>query len=502
MAVVSIIQVLTGSQYYSTLAAASIAFVFIYLTSKFIYNVFFHPLRSFPGPTSHAMSQIPYIHKTLRGTLGFDVLDLHKAYGDVVRIAPNELAFSTPEAWKDILGNRPHGAEQLEKFWQFYRPAGEKESTSIINAGREEHSRLRRQLSHGFSDKSMREQEPLITQHIDLLMKRFYELGGGGSKTLDLTEWYNYATFDIIGDLTFGESFGCLENAYFHPFVKLILTSGKISSILQCAAYFRPLKSFLLSLIPKSIRKRHANLAKEKLIRRMNVGQERPDLIEGLLKKKDEWNMSLENLAGNSSLLLVGGSETTATLLCGVTYLLLSNPHALEKLTVEVRSSFKSEDEINMNSVNGLDYMLACLDEALRVYPPVPFGLPRVIPTGGCHISGQFVPENAVVAIHHWATYHNEKLFTDPFAYHPERFLGDPKFANDRREALQPFHIGPRSCLGRNLAYAEMRLILARLIYNFDMKLATESANWMRKQKVFLFYTKPPLKVYLTPVKR
>ncbi|KAG5301951.1 cytochrome P450 monooxygenase [Histoplasma ohiense] len=83
-----------------------------------------------------------------------------------------------------------------------------------------------------------------------------------------------------------------------------------------------------------------------------------------------------------------------------------------------------------------------------------------------------------------------------------ERFLGDPKFANDKRDMIQPFHVGPRNCLGRNLAYAEMRLILARLIYNFDMKLAPESANWMRKQRVFLFYTKPALNVYMTPVKR
>ncbi|EQL30929.1 cytochrome P450, family 3, subfamily A [Blastomyces dermatitidis ATCC 26199] len=499
MAVISTIQELVGNPF---MLSTSLAIVILYLSSKLVYNVFYHPLRSFPGPTSHAMSLVPYIHKILRGTLEYDVLDLHKAYGDVVRISPHELAICGPGSWKDILGNRKSGEEQLEKFWQYYRPGGTDESTSIINADREEHSRLRRQLSHGFSDKSMREQEPLITRHIDLMIKRFLELGGAGSKSLDLTQWYNYATFDIIGDLTFGESFGCLENAYFHPFVKLMLASGKIASFLQCAGYFPTFKKFLLSLIPKTAMKRQANVAKEKILRRMNAGIERPDLIEGLLKKQEEWNMSLDTLSGNARLILVGGSETTATLLCGVTYLLLSNPQALAKLTAEVRSAFKSEDDINMNSVNELDYMLACLNEAMRVYPPVPLGLPRVIPKGGCQITGQFIPEDSVVAIHHWATYHNEKYFTDPFAFHPERFLGDPKFANDKRELLQPFHVGPRNCLGRNLAYAEMRLILARLIYNFDMNLAPESANWLRKQRVFLFYTKPPLNVYMRPVKR
>lgn len=89
----------------------------------------------------------------------------------------------------------------------------------------------------------------------------------------------------------------------------------------------------------------------------------------------------------------MGGSETTATLLAGVTYLLLSNPHALQKLTEEVRSTFSDESEINMTSVNQLTYMLACLNEAMRVYPPVPTGLPRVVPSGGNTILDRYVPE-------------------------------------------------------------------------------------------------------------
>lgn len=91
--------------------------------------------------------------------------------------------------------------------------------------------------------------------------------------------------------------------------------------------------------------------------------------------------------------MIIGGSETTATLLAGVTYLLLSNPVALQRLTVEVRSTFQSEQEITMTSVNQLTYMLACLNEALRVYPPVPVGLPRVTPAGGRTIHGRFVPQ-------------------------------------------------------------------------------------------------------------
>lgn len=117
--------------------------------------------------------------------------------------------------------------------------------------------------------------------------------------------------------------------------------------------------------------------------------------------------------------------------------------------------------------------------------------------------------------------YHDQRHFTDPSSFHPELFLGDPRFANDNFEVLQPFNVGPRNCLGRkyvtacldlvssfvvltgfltSLAYAEMRVILARMVFNFDLRIAEESKGWMERQKIFLFWQKLPLNVHLTPV--
>ena len=76
----------------------------------------------------------------------------------------------------------------------------------------------------------------------------------------------------------------------------------------------------------------------------------------------------------------------------GATYLLLTNPTAYEKLKEEVRTVFQSQEEINLISVNKLHYMLACLDEAMRMYPPIANGLPRVSPEGGANILGEYVP--------------------------------------------------------------------------------------------------------------
>ena len=93
----------------------------------------------------------------------------------------------------------------------------------------------------------------------------------------------------------------------------------------------------------------------------------------------------------NAGLLIVAGSETTATLLAGVTYLLLAHSDKMKKLETEVFSTFNSEDEINIRSVGQLSFLSACLDEALRFYPPVPFGLTRIVPPGGSEIAGRFI---------------------------------------------------------------------------------------------------------------
>ncbi|PSS02461.1 cytochrome P450 [Coniella lustricola] len=474
-----------------------------FLLSQAIYNVFFHPLRSFPGPLSMRASRVPYCIHIISGRLPFTILELHKRYGSVVRIAPNELVFADARAWKDIMGHRAAGEPEMQKAQVVYRfTAGA--PVSILNAPREEHGRMRKQLAHGFSEKSMRSQEPIIMRYVNLLMDRLRENSQGGKSPQDMVKWYNYTTFDIIGDLTFGESFGCLETSHYHPWVTMIFAGIKLGTYSQVARHFPMFQSLIQLGLPSSLQQKrleHFRLTDEKLLKRIDMGMHRQDLIEGFLRAKDDITvpMSLAQLRMMSSLLIAAGSETTATLLSGVTYLLGKNPEALAKITQEVRTAFSSEEEINFQSVNALQYMLACLDEALRVYPPVPIGMPREVPKGGWTIAGQFVAEDTIVSLYHYALYHNERYFKDAEGFHPERWLGDPRFASDDRELFQPFQLGPRNCIGRNLAYVEMRTILARILWNYNISLADDSQNWMSQQKIYGLWEKDALNVYLTP---
>ena len=92
--------------------------------------------------------------------------------------------------------------------------------------------------------------------------------------------------------------------------------------------------------------------------------------------------------------LIVAGSETTATLLSGCIYYLCTTPHAMARLTTEIRSAFMQDGDMTFRSLGNLEYLTAVIDEALRMYPPFVTSLTRRVPRGGALVNGQFVPEN------------------------------------------------------------------------------------------------------------
>ncbi|PKS09442.1 hypothetical protein jhhlp_004057 [Lomentospora prolificans] len=474
---------------------------------KAIYNVFFHPLRHFPGPISHRASIFPWGVQLIRGTLPFHALELHQKYGPVVRIRPSELAFANAQAWQDIYGHKvagkraglAPGVKEMPKVKMFYK-AYKSQPETIITSDHDNHAKFRKVMAPSFSEKSMRAQEPLITKYVDLLISRLHEYHTRGPQ--NMTNWYNWTTFDVIGDLAFGDSFECLEKAESHPFIVSIFDSLQQSASLMFLRYLglQPLATVLMfGFLRKGLMLRA--FAQKTLKKRAESVESRPDLIEPFLAKKDGGNFSFGQLTGMASTLLFAGSETTASTLTGVTWLLLNNPAAYEKLKAEVRSTFKSEDEINFASVQNLSYMLACLNESLRLFPPVAIGLPRQVPEGGATIAGHYVPEGTVVDVYQWAINRLPSNWNAPTEFVPERFMGDERFQTDDQSCMRPFSVGPRDCIGKTLAYVEMRVILARVIWNFDMELA-EREDWLSKQDNYLLWRRRPLRVNLKAVAR
>jgi cytochrome P450 len=474
--------------------AVLVAWILIYNIGKIAYNLFFHPLRKYPGPL---LARSTYHWKQNRNTKGIlpqSLKLLHEKYGPIVRLAPNELSFIQGKAWKDIYGY--HSGYEMTKEEGFYKPMGHREPDNIITASRERHTQIRRSISHGFSERAMRGQEPIIGGYVDLMISRLAEKSKEGP--VDMVAWLNYATFDIITSLGLGHDLKNLENSSNHPWVNMGPAVVKELAFMQLLIQFLPV-GFVHKIFQSnffSARKNHFGYARDRVRERMQLDVERPDFLEGLIHMKEP--MELDELVGNAQIIITAGSETTSSLLASTLFLLGKHPEIKARLTKEVRSSFKDEKDITLLSVSHLTYMLAVLNESMRRFPPVAIGFPRVVPKGGHDIAGHFIPENTTVGVWQLPSYHNENNFVEPLVFNPERFLGDPKFANDDMSVLQPFGVGPRNCIGKTLAYAEMRVVLARLLYKFDMELAPGNDDWLLNQRVFTFWHKGPLPIYLT----
>lgn len=439
----------------------------------------------------------------LTGNAHTNTEELHEKYGPVVRIMPDALSFNTAQAWKDIYGTRP-GKGQLDKDPIIFQRG---ETANITTANHADHARIRKLLSHAFSETALREQEPILYTYFDLLVSKLKDqIDGSAAGKVDIMSWYNFTTFDIIADLALGESFHALEGGEYHIWIKNMFQSVKFLGIMRFAATYPMINrifKFLVSSIPSMAdkRKSHFEYTRKKTENRLDRQTDRKDFTTYILRYNDERGMTREEIISNAGTLLIAGSETTATLLSGATFHLLANPRTLEKVQVEVRRAFQSEDEITLLSVGTpgrLPYMEAVLTESLRVYPPVPASLPRVTGPGGEMIDGNFVPPNTSVGVHHWAAYRSNSNFTDSQSFLPERWLADAPecYSNDSKAALQPFSMGPRNCIGRNLANFEMRSILARMLWHFDITLCEQSRDWAQ-HKAYLLWDKPPLWVQL-----
>ncbi|KAL4977328.1 cytochrome P450 [Aspergillus desertorum] len=499
----------------------------IYTFLKALYNITLHPLSPFPGPRAWGASYIPRLIASITGNLEISIKRFHETYGPVVRYSPSELSFTSSAAWKDIYGFHENAPVKDPSFYGLIHLSRDK-SHSIFTAGSEEHPRVRKALSYAFSERALRDQERFVSGYVDLLIQKLRELaaaaGGGarGSAKVDLVEWYNFTTFDIIGDLAIGQSFNCLASSTYHEWVHGFMSTIKLGAFVRAMAMcthsaFPQLLRLLAPQSLKEARRKHLEFVgrstEERLAKGLENGSDKPDFISYLLKSNSKFKAEQEPLSAgeveaNTNFLLLAGTETTATALSGTTYYLLKNRDALRKATEEVRGAFQREDEISfVTAAERLPYMQACITEGLRIYPPGPIAPPRRTRKGTVTlIAGHAVPEDVSVGVHAWSASHSAENFHRASEFLPERWLpntatagreSQSPFSNDQYAASQPFSFGPRNCLGKPFAYNEMRLILARILWNFDMELSPESDGWER-QKVYTLWDKGPLMVRLS----
>lgn len=225
--------------------------------------------------------------------------------------------------------------------------------------------------------------------------------------------------------------------------------------------------------------------SKSQAAERTKVGldTDRKDFFYYLLNARDPETgkgFTTPELWGESNLLIIAGSDTTSTALASAFFYLVHNPEKLEKLSKEIMSTFQDVEEIHSSpTLNGCVYLRAVIDEAMRLSPPVGGILPREVLPGGIDIDGLHIPEGVVVGTPHYAVHHNPAYYPEPFTFTPERWIpgSSPSVTKDAvvlaQSAFCPFSIGPRGCIGKGLAYVELMTGLARVVFMYEMRLAS-----------------------------
>ncbi|KAI1326253.1 cytochrome P450 [Xylariaceae sp. FL0255] len=502
------------------LARIGISLVLLLLHRVF-QSRFINPLRTIPGPFLNSITELPAALALLRGEQHVYYQSLHDKYGPVVRVSPDEVSFITAAARQEIHGLRKNGLN-MEKSPIFLGAVGAEDGqTGVSLATKDNHMRQRKALGYIFSNTALVQLEDLVQGHIQKLMNIIAN-NAAKKQPMDVSSWFSYVAFDMVGDLCFAEPFGCLDTgadtewstSVIEIFVGATWTQG-IRRLSGVGTYLESLMTRLL--IPAKAaewRRIHIKNAREKTQRRLeDRDREHTDFMSHVLRNTEsKRSLSQTEIILNMAGFVSGGTDTTATALAGWTYFMCTHPNAYKRVAEEVRSAFTSSDELRWDKVKELSFLGATIHEAMRLYPPSPASQQRIVPAGGATIEGYYIPEKKTVAVAPWVSTHSSLNFKDPLEFHPERWLtGDEagsEFANDKLVASSPFGIGPRVCMGKNLAQLEMRLIAAHMLWSFDFELdrgqyLEKNHVWgldgkLKNFKIFHSMTKPALWVSFT----
>ncbi len=285
----------------------------------------------------------------LAGDLPHDVKSFHEQYGKIVRIAPDELSFTDPAAWKDI-----YTKDFLRPWTHRDKPPG-KDAENLISASEKDHHRFRKVLAPAFV--LTLEQEAVVQSYVNLLISKLRQTVKSDRSqegaVVDVLRWFNYTTFDIIGDLVWGSSFGCLDAVKYHPWIQVI-AQFKTAYFVGATKYYTPLDTILTMITPKSAMADLMQIWKtteEKIAQRIELGPSHQDMMSHILApnkslSSTDFQMSLSEVEINSMLIVVAGSESVTTVLTGITNYLLRDQSKLQALVHEVRSTFRRDEDI------------------------------------------------------------------------------------------------------------------------------------------------------------
>ncbi|KAF5621099.1 phenol 2-monooxygenase [Fusarium tjaetaba] len=431
----------------------------------FLYNattVLFNPLSRLPGPWITCCSDLIATYHWLKGTRAQYVHTLHQRYGPVVRIGPHEVDISDMTAVNEI-----HRVKDGYRKAPFYKNLIPNTNNLFNTLDVEFHRHHRRLLSSPLSESSLKAVEPTVDAYVKMAiasMKREMDERGAA----DVAKFWLFMATDIIVELSFGESFGILEHGKKNQYIKDLeglAAKGSIRSTfptLISLATKLPLPVFKETVAAAQRIKDYSAeaVARYKRDYANNPAAAKPMLFRKLFEAGGD-GLSDDEIRAEAQAYIVAGSDTTATTLTYLIYSVCRHADVRQKLVKEL---MELTDDFGHNDLRDLPYLTNVIDETLRLYAAVPAALPRVVPTGGAHLAGHFIPGDTVVSTQAWTLHRDPQVFPDPETWDPSRWEKGSKIMHD---AVMPFGGGSRVCIGKHLARMELRLATARFFRAF-----------------------------------
>ncbi|KAK5045954.1 hypothetical protein LTR84_008740 [Exophiala bonariae] len=456
----------------------------VYLLSLVVYRLYFHPLAKFPGPKYAAISRWHefYYEVVKKGQFTFKVQELHKQYGPIVRIVPDEVHIQDSQFYETLYTK----AGRVDKYdWMAGRFGCD---TSVFTTGSDELHRIRRgALNPLFSRARIVDLQTIIREKIDILVSRLREFQQN-DRVLAINHAFMALTGDVVMEYCFSLTYDHLklpnfEKTLHEPFMAASI-SGHLS--LQC-----PWVPKMLFALPESILvkieplyalvfrmqadfRSQINAMKEGKMDDKLAKSTHPtvfqELISGPLPASEKQTLRLQDEA---QLVVAAGVTTTGWALSTATYYITTNPTVLKALRNELETAIPDpKAPLSWTDLERLPYLTGCVREAVRMSYAVTTRNPRLFNKELVY-DKWVIPARTPVSMTIVDVNDDEAIFPSPQEFRPERWINPPKTPDG--SSLERYFVGfgkgSRSCLGINLAHAELYMTLAAVFRNFSFEL-------------------------------
>ncbi|KAF8704345.1 Cytochrome P450 monooxygenase, partial [Rhizoctonia solani] len=483
--------------------------------------------RRFSGPWFASLSGSWLARSASSGHHYQNFLQLHEKYGKFVRVGPNHISISDPDALEELYG---HSSGLLKS--EFYDAFAHSTHNRNLFDVRDKtmHTIKRKRIANIYSPQNVTAFEPRVRVHIQKFCNQldmrcaaaindtpgFNWAVQDGRAVLDSCSQFAYLAFDLISDLALGVPFGMVEaqkdsvpdilslssETGFRDLAPIRLMADAGTNAMALGSYGTWIQN-LLFWAPWYLSTRMTTVKLIKIIQtaldarikaekdRGEANKQGVDLLDKLfeVRNADGSPLASSEIETEATITLIAGSDSTANSLSAMSYYIASNPSVKKKLQQELDSIDVDlaekiglkEDQLDriipsFEQVKNLPYLTACVKETLRLYATVGSARPRVVPEGkALTIAGQTFNAGSVVSVPLYCTNRSSVWGPDPDTFRPERWLEEG--ASSLNKYFAPFSTGPRGCIGRNLANLNLLLISSTFFRRYDIELASPTTK-------------------------